>query len=302
LPLLFTFTIMARISKTDLILNEDGSVYHLNLLPEDIAETVITMGDPERVAAVSKYFDSTEVKKSKREFTTHTGYIGNKRLTVLSTGIGTDNIDIVLNELDALVNINPETREINKNLKSLDIIRIGTSGAVQPGIPVDSILVSETAIGLDSLMHYYRHAYNDAEKELLMDFIAALPPALQISPYVSSSPVTLRDDLAKNIPVGITISAPGFYAPQGREVRAQNAVAGLMQAVQQFSSAGRRITNLEMETAGIYGLAAVLGHRAISFNVILANRITQTFSSQPQKAIDNCIQNVLDRIMAITDN
>lgn len=287
---------MARISETDLILNDDGSVYHLNLLPQDVADTVITVGDPERVAEVSKYFDRIEVKKSKREFTTHSGYIGGKRLTVLSTGIGTDNIDIVLNELDALANINLETREINASLISFDIIRIGTSGAMQPDVPIDSLLVSQTAIGLDSLMYYYLRSNNDDEKGLLSDFVSILPQGLSISPYVATGSHELAETIAKNIPTGITVSAPGFYAPQGRQVRAQNAVAGLVEAIQQFSSQGKRITNLEMETAGIYGLASLMGHRAISFNAILANRITQKFSTQPQRTIDKCIQKVLERI------
>lgn len=294
--MLFTFTPMSRISETDLILNADGSVYHLNLLPGDIADTVVTVGDPERVEEVSKYFDTIELKKSKREFTTHTGTIGGKRLTVLSTGIGTDNIDIVMNELDALVNIDLSTRQPKKELKSLDIIRIGTSGAIQAGIPVDTLLVSEMAFGMDTLMHYYQQRPSLVEERLLNEFKAALPAAHPFAPYIASADRSLIDLLANGFPQGITISAPGFYAPQGRKVRAKLATAGLMEAIQGFSSANQRITNLEMETAGIYGMASILGHRAISFNVILANRVTQQFSKQPQLIIDASIRQVLERL------
>jgi len=290
---------MSRISATDLILNDDGSVYHLNLLPEDIAETIITVGDPERVPEVSKYFDRVELKKSKREFTTHTGIIGNKRLTVISTGIGTDNIDIVLNELDALVNINFQTRLPKEKLQSLDIIRIGTSGAVQPNIALDSILVSSAAFGMDTLMHYYEHVNTVDEQLLLNDFKNILPAGSPFTPYFVSGNRALTDKLATGLEQGITISAPGFYAPQGRRVRAGATYPGLMNAIQNFYSGEKRIANLEMETAGIYGLASVLGHRAISFNVILANRVTQQFSRQPQAAVDKCISRVLEKLVAM---
>ena len=295
----FTFTTMSRISETDLILNADGSVYHLNLLPGDIAETVITVGDPERVGEVSKYFDHIELKKSKREFTTHTGTISGKRVTVLSTGIGTDNIDIVMNELDALVNIDLKSRLPKKELQSLNIIRIGTSGAIQSDIPVDSLLVSEIAFGMDTLMHYYQQNLPDDEQSLLNKFQAVLPQGHPFRPYIASADRSLLGELASGLPKGVTISAPGFYAPQGREVRAKLATVGLMEAVQGFASDSKRITNLEMETAGIYGLAAVLGHRAISFNVILANRATQQFSLQPQQIMDTFIREILDRLISL---
>ncbi|HJP63162.1 MAG TPA: nucleoside phosphorylase [Mucilaginibacter sp.] len=291
---------MSRISETDLILNADGSVYHLNLLPGDVAGTVITVGDPERVGEVSKYFDSIELKKSKREFTTHTGTISGKRITVLSTGIGTDNIDIVINELDALANIDLKSRQPKKELQSLNIIRIGTSGAIQPEIPVDTLLVSEMAFGMDTLMHYYQQNLSDDEQWLLSKFQAVLPQSPPFRPYVASADKSLLDKLANDLPKGITISAPGFYAPQGREVRAKLATVGLIEAVQDFAAGGKRITNLEMETAGIYGLASVLGHRAISFNVILANRATQKFSLQPQQIMDTFIRQILERLVLLT--
>lgn len=286
---------MSRISETDLILNADGSIYHLNLHPDDIADTVITVGDPDRVAEVSKYFDHIELKKGKREFITHTGTISNKRLTVLSTGIGTDNIDIVFNELDALVNIDFETRTINPALRSLKIIRIGTSGAVQKDIEVDSLLLSSAAIGLDPLMHYYQQNLTDDEQGLLTAFKSTLSES-NLLPYVASAGKELLAALSKSEQQGITITAPGFYAPQGRQVRAVAAVPRLMEVVQHFNFKGQRITNLEMETAGIYGLAGALGHQAVSCNVILANRVTQVFSKQPAAIMDHYIQHLLEKI------
>ncbi|HTE02310.1 MAG TPA: nucleoside phosphorylase [Mucilaginibacter sp.] len=290
---------MNRIAETELILNADGSIYHLNLLPGDVADTVITVGDPQRVEQVSRHFDFVELKKTKREFVTHTGTMGGKRLTALSTGIGTDNIDIVLNELDALVNIDLQTRLPKEHLRSLNIIRIGTSGAIQADIPVDSLLVSTAAFGLDTLMHYYKQHLTETEEHLLADFKAALPPGYGLSPYIATANASLISQLATGLRQGITITSPGFYAPQGREVRARSATPELMKAVQDFRSGERRITNLEMETAGIYGLASVLGHRAISFNVILANRATQTFSQHPDKVMDDFIKEILGRLVAI---
>lgn len=288
---------MKSISETDLILNADGSIYHLNLLPGDVADTVITVGDPDRVGEVSRYFDSIELKKGKREFITHTGYIGKKKLTVISTGIGTDNIDIVFNELDALVNIDFNSRTVNPVLKRLDIIRIGTSGTVQPDIAVDSLLYSEAAIGLDPLMHYYEQAVSAADEQLLVAFKALLPP--NFNPYFARGSQRLLNVLAHDRQQGITVTAPGFYAAQGRQVRAVATIPGLMGMLQNFSFENKRITNLEMETAGIYGLAASLGHNAISCNVILANRVTNTFSTQPGKVMDKYIQHILQQVATI---
>ncbi len=287
---------MNRIAETELILNADGSVYHLNLLPGDIAETIITVGDPERVSQVSRYFDHIELKKSKREFVTHTGTIRGKRITVISTGIGTDNIDIVMNELDALVNIDLETRLPKAQLQKLNIIRIGTSGAIQADIAIDSLLVSSAAFGMDTLMHYYEHPVSEHEIELLDNFKEALPNASNFLPYVASADSWLISKLAIGLQQGITITAPGFYAPQSREIRAKAVYPNLMKSIQNFNSDGRCITNLEMETAGIYGIAAVLGHRAISFNVILANRPTKTFSKQPEQVMNNYIRQVLNKL------
>jgi len=287
---------MNRISETDLILNADGSVYHLDLLPGEIADTVITVGDQDRVEGITKYFDQIEFKKARREFVTHTGRIGNKRITVISTGIGTDNIDIVLNELDALVNIDFNTRTVKTDLQRLNIIRIGTTGAVQADVPVDSLLVSASAFGLDPLMHYYQQELSNSEQSLLDAFKSALPKSYALSPYIASAGNVLLNTLGKGIQQGITITAPGFYAPQGRQVRAASAMPQLMEIIQNFKAGEQRITNLEMETAGIYGLAASLGHQALSFNIVLANRATHTFSKQPAQIMDHYIKEILEKI------
>jgi uridine phosphorylase len=205
----------------------------------------------------------------------------------------------VLNELDALVNIDFNTRVPHSNLRSLNIIRIGTSGAVQADIPIDSLLVSSAAFGLDALMHYYKQNLSPEEQELLNALLSALPKNYTLSPYIASADESLLNTLGQGLPQGITITAPGFYAPQGRQIRAENVMPQLMDIIQKFNSAGQRITNLEMETAGIYGLAASLGHKALSYNVILANRVTQTFSQQPAKIMDHYIKQLLDKIIAL---
>ncbi len=287
---------MKPISETDLIINPDGSVYHLNLLPEDVADTIITVGDPDRVSEVSKYFDRIELRKGKREIITHTGYIGQKRVTVLSTGMGTDNIDIVFNELDALVNVDFKTRLVKNQLKSLEIVRIGTSGALQTDIPIDSILVSEFALGLDALMHYYVHDVSGDERVILDEINSHLHHIKGIAPYVTSADKGLLERVGKDMLRGITTTAPGFYAPQGREVRAKNAFPKLIDILQSFKVNNRRITNLEMETAGIYALAKVLGHKALSVNAILANRVKFEFSKNPQKVVEQAVKLVLERL------
>ncbi|QIL42110.1 nucleoside phosphorylase [Pedobacter sp. HDW13] len=285
-----------KIAESDLIINPDGSIYHLNLLPDDIADNVITVGDPDRVGEVSKYFDKIEFKKGKREFITHTGYVGKKRITVLSTGIGTDNIDIVFNELDALVNIDFETREIKKHLTSLNIIRIGTSGAVQPDIPMGTILASSYGLGMDALMNYYYHELTGDERSLMDDLKSHFGHLKNINPYLTAANDNLLNTIGKNMHHGITITAPGFYAPQGRIVRAKNAIPDFISLINSFSSNQHRITNLEMETAGIYALAKVLGHKALSVNAILASRVKFEFSSNPNKIVDDAIKMVLERI------
>ncbi|WP_421939637.1 nucleoside phosphorylase [Pedobacter sp.] len=288
-----------KISESDLIINPDGTIYHLNLLPEDIAQTVITVGDPERVSEVSKYFDRIELRKGKREFITHTGYIGEKRITVLSTGIGTDNIDIVFNELDALVNIDFESRAIKKDLTSLNIIRIGTSGAVQPDVPMGTILASSFGLGMDALMNYYVHELSGDERLLLDDIKSHFAHLKHINPYLTAASDKLLNTIGKDMAKGITITAPGFYAPQGRLVRAKNAIPNFIGLINSFKSNQNRITNLEMETAGIYALAKVLGHEALSVNAILASRVNLEFSKAPNKIVDQAIKDVLGKISEI---
>ena len=284
-----------KISTTDLILNKDGSVYHLNLLPEDLADDIITVGDPDRVGEVSKHFDKVELRKGKREFITHTGYIGSKRISVISTGIGTDNIDIVLNELDALVNIDLDRRVYLDKLRSLNIIRIGTSGAMQTDIPIDSILVSEYAVGLDALMAFYTYEASREEKAILRAIVSQAPAFKPLKPYVCAASKLLLRKIGKDLPRGITVTAPGFYAPQGRELRFNKSIPNFIKQLSSISKDNWRLTNLEMETSGIYGLANILGHQAISVNAILASRVKYEFSKNPGKTIDKTIKLVLER-------
>lgn len=286
---------MNKISEADFIINPDGSVYHLNLLPEDIADTIITVGDPDRVEEVSKYFDEIELKKGKREFITHTGRLGKNRITVISTGIGTDNIDIVLNELDALVNIDFETRLVKEHLKSLNIIRIGTSGSIREDIPVGSILASTHGLGLDALMDYYE-PNNAIEDIYLQQKITQHLNHTNLRPYLTAGSQTLLNKFGHDLLQGITVTAPGFYAPQGREVRAKLKIDGLIDKLSSFQHQKQKLTNLEMETAGIYALANIFGHQALSINAILAQRKKLEFAENPQKIIEKMIKLVLDRI------
>lgn len=281
------------IPASELILNSDGSVYHLHLRPEDIAPTIITVGDMNRVPMVSKYFDRIIVKKQKREFLTHTGYIGNQPISVISTGIGTDNIDIVFNELDALVNIDLQTRLLKSKLTQLTFIRIGTSGALQADIALDTFLASQIALGLDGLLHYY----SIKNKEEINDFLKQLKHInFPIPPYLACAHVDLLETMAKDLPKGVTATCTGFYAPQSRAIRLAPQQTQLFQQLQHFQYQHHRITNFEMETAGIYGLAQLLGHRALSLNAILANRATHQFSQQPQKTVEKLIQYTLEKV------
>jgi len=285
------------IAESELILNADGSIYHLNLLPEDIADTIITVGDPDRVADVSQYFDTISLKKSKREFVTHTGVLNGTRLTVLSTGIGTDNIDIVFNELDALVNIDLNARVVKLTKKSLNIVRIGTSGAIQKNIPVDSIILSKTAIGLDGLLHFYQ-GQNVQNNALIESLTTHLDWANHnIHPYAFSCDDNLVQKLHSNhIQLGTTITNAGFYAPQGRQIRLEPKLTDFHEKLQSFVFQDKKLTNLEMETAGIYGLAKLLGHKAVSMNAILANRATGEFSKSPTTTVDSLIQYCLEKL------
>lgn len=286
------------ISESELILNPRGSVYHLDLLPEEIADTIITVGDPNRVIEVSKYFVNVEVRKERREFVTHTGYLAGKRLTVISTGIGTDNVDIVLNELDALVNIDLNTREKKTDIKKLKIIRIGTSGSLRAEIPVDSFVVSELAIGIDNLLNFYQLQYSEQERSLLHAFVNHVQKNhISFIPYLASSSPSLFALFKDQITSGITVTCPGFYGPQGRFLRAIPAYPQLTQLLSSFRHENFLLTNFEMETAGIYGLCQVLGHEAISLSAIVANRIQNKFSENHEATIDALIRFALERIV-----
>jgi len=286
-----------QLSPSELILNADNSIYHLNLLPEDIAETIIVVGDQNRVSKVSRYFDTIELQKGKREFITHTGTFNQKRISVISTGIGTDNIDIVLNELDALVNIDLESRTVKQEKTRLDIIRIGTSGAIQPNIPVDSFVLSEYAIGFDNVLHFYKseHVQYPEIQQAFIDHVKWA--AFNSTPYVVRCDDELAEQLRSNMVLsGFTGTNVGFYGPQGRKLRLETQDSSLNSKLASFEYDGRRITNLEMETSAIYGLSKLMGHRAVSMNCILANRSTGKFSSDSGPAIDKLIRYTLEKL------
>lgn len=281
------------IQSSELILNPDGSIYHLHLRPEHLATTILTVGDPDRVQAVSKHFDRLEYSFNKREFVTHTGYIGNKRLSVISTGIGPDNIDIVFNEIDALFNIDLETRTPKSSLTSLQFIRIGTSGALQPDIAVDSLLLSSYAIGWDNLFSFYEVPHSEEVKDLEKALATAIPD-LPAPGTLFKAPGDLQKQFGPAFLRGITLTCPGFYAPQGRQLRLRSRLrADHFSKMQTIRLNGERITNMEMETAAIYGMAGLLGHQALSCNAILANRPNGQFSGDPSKTVELMITEVL---------
>lgn len=287
------------IPESELIINPDGSVYHLHLRPEQIADTIITVGDPGRVKEVTKHFDSIEHTVQYREFLTQTGMMGLKRLTVISTGIGTDNIDIVFNELDALANIDLRTRMVKQDIKSLDIIRLGTSGAVSPEIELDSLLLSECAIGIEGLMTYYDQHASIQETllaEAFRNHIHVAMPA--IAPYAAFADQGLLERFDQMGRKGLTLTAPGFYAPQGRHLRYESKATELMGLIRSFRHLNYVVTNLEMETSGIYGLGKHLGHRCLSINAIVAQRIGNVFSKDAGKVVDRMIREALEIIVS----
>lgn len=278
------------IAESELILNLDGSVYHLHLRPENLASTVFTVGDPDRVPMVSRLFDSIEFKTAKREFVTHTGYVGKSRVTVMSTGMGTDNIEILMTELDALANIDLFTRQEKETKKSLRVIRLGTSGAMQADIPVGSILASRKAIGLDTLFQFYPNIPAD------QGFAVEVQKLLKLSfrPYEANASQDLLDLLPESFLYGVKLTAPGFYVPQGREVRLKPRIEGMMEKLASLRVAGERLTNFEMETAGYYGLGSLLGHEMLSLNAIVVNRVTQEFDKKAEKTVEKLIQAALE--------
>jgi len=286
---------MSRIAESELIINSRGAVYHINCRPEEIATTIITVGDPDRVAEVSKHFDSTEYKNHHREFIVHTGYVGKKRISCVSTGIGPDNIDIVINELDALVNIDFETRQIKETLTPLNIIRVGTSGSLQREIPVDSFVASTHAFGLDNLLNFYIQHNNEEEKQLLQAFNTHTQMHQRISnPYISTADISLLKNFVDGFYQGITVTCPGFYGPQGRVLRMGLTHPELIDQLTTFSFGQHRITNFEMETSAIYGMGKILGHRCLSLSAIVANRIAKEFSKDGAATVENLIIKTLE--------
>jgi uridine phosphorylase len=288
---------MSSIAASELIVNSRGAIYHLDCRPEEIASTIITVGDPDRVKEVSKHFDIIEYKNQHREFITHTGYIGKKRITCLSTGIGPDNIDIALNELDALANIDLETRLIKEKFTQLNIIRFGTSGSLQKEIPVDSFVAGTYALGLDNVLHFYRLKNNEEEKYLLKAFQTHTQLGSgNISPYITMASVNLLKHFVNNYHQGITVTCPGFYGPQGRVLRLGLAYPELIDMLTTFNLGKHQIANFEMESSAIYGLSKLLGHHCVSLNVIVANRITKEFSKNSAAAVENLIKHSLEII------
>ncbi len=287
------------ILNSELVLTPDSRIYHLHLKPEEIAETVFLVGDPGRVELMSSLFDEVDTRVENREFVTHTGRYNNKRVSVVSTGIGTDNIDIVINELDALVNIDFDTRTVKRNLKSLDLIRIGTSGALHEEIDPGSIIVSEIAGGLDNLMYFYKSINEVKDHHMEEEFSNHMQWNRDNSrPYfVRASEKLMRKVRAERYFTGITLSAPGFYAPQGRSLRMELYDKAFIDKVCSFRSGKYRVNNFEMEGSALYGLSHSLGHHALTICIALANRITGKFMTDYQPQVIHLLKNTLDRIL-----
>lgn len=285
---------MNRIPESELILDKRGAIYHLGVRPEEIADIILLVGDPDRVKKVSKHFDRIEYELQHREFITHTGFIGSKRISVLSTGIGPDNIDIAINELDALANIDFETRAIKSKLKSLHLIRLGTSGALQENIPVDSFVAGTHGLGFDNVMHFYVKQNTGIELELIEAFKqhTGLTEG-NVLPYVFEGSQRLLDIFSDQYTKGITIGCPGFFGPQGRILRLELAYPGLIDKLTSFKYYNHYVSNFEMESSAIYGLGRLMGHQCISLNVIVANRVAQKFSKDSNAAVEKLIKHSL---------
>jgi Uridine phosphorylase len=289
---------MRIIPASELIINEDGSIFHLHLKPEQVSNKIIMVGDPARVDTIASYFDTTECNISSREFHTVTGMYRGKRLTVLSHGIGTDNIDIVLTELDALVNIDFNTRAIKEKLTQLTLVRIGTSGGLQPEVPVGTYVASEKSVGFDGVLYFYGNSEKVRDLSLEEELVKQLDWQLSgIKPYVVSADASLIEQIAKDdIVRGTTIAANGFYGPQGREVRLCLADKDLNKKIEAFNLNGRKITNFEMESSSLAGLAALMGHRAMTVCCIIAGRVAKNMNTDYKKSLTNLIETVLERV------
>lgn len=291
---------MNPIAASELIINNRGAIYHLDVRPDEIADTIITVGDPDRVPNVSKYFDKVEHKCAHREFVTHTGYIGNKRISVLSTGIGPDNIDIALNEVDALVNIDFETRTINEKKKSVSIVRMGTCGSLQGEVGVDQLVAGTHGLGIDNLLHFYQLENTASEKGILDAFIAHTGiDKVHVKPYIASASNDLLQHFNEGYSKGITVTCPGFYGPQGRILRLPLNLPTLVDDMTSFRHEGHHIANFEMETSAIYGLCNLMGHHCLSVNVIIANRVKKEYSKDMAKSVDYMIQKTLGILASI---
>jgi len=285
------------IPESELILNADGSIFHLHLMPEMVADTIILVGDQDRVEVISNYFETVEYKAKNREFVTHTGIYKGKRMSVISTGIGTDNIDIVVNELDALVNIDLKTRIEKENKTVLNFVRIGTSGALQADIPVDTPVVSEMAIGFDGMLNFYKNRNDISDLAMEKAFLKHTNWNEQLSkPYFVNASAKLLDLVGEGLRKGVTISAPGFYGPQGRVLRLETADMQLNEKISAFRYNDAKITNYEMECSAIYGLSALLGHNALTICNIIANRIRGEYSADYKVSLEKLIVLVLDRL------
>ena len=282
------------ISETDLIYREDGSIYHLGLHSEQIPDLIFTVGDPERVPMVSQYFDAVETKVTHREFVSHIGRVGNRPVMVISSGMGTDNVEILMIELDALVNIDRETRQPKENLRLLAIIRLGTSGALQPDIPLDNILISQAAFGLDTLMQFYSYKMHSSLQKVAERLKSDLD--LKFTPYAAEANSKLVALFQSQFQVGNTVTCPGFYAPQGRQLKLASRRNHLLEKLMQFRSSEVSLANGEMGTAGYYTLRKLLVHQMLSVNAILAHRSTGEFSANPQKTVGLMIEQVLAKV------
>ena len=283
--------------ETELILNPDGSVYHISLREEHVADTVLLVGDQDRVARISRHFDKVENKIQHREFVTHTGKYKGKDITVISTGIGTDNIDIVLNELHAAANIDLKARRLKENLRQLNLIRIGTSGSLQDDIPAGGFITSEFGLGLDGLIYYYDFQFTEEETKLnkiINDHLQWNPNLSR--PYLVKGSEELINRIGHDMYKGITATATGFYGPQGRSLGLDLSNPQMNESLQSFAHEGQRITNFEMETSALYGLGKLLGHNCCTCCMVLANRAKKEYVKDAQKAIDGLIETVLDRV------
>jgi len=288
-----------KFAETELILTDDNRVYHLNLKEENIADDVIVVGDQGRVQQISKYFSKIEFKTEHREFVTHTGILKEKRITVLSTGIGTDNIDIVLNELDAAVNIDPVTRTEKSNKRSLNIIRLGTSGSLQGDIPVNGLVVSSHGLGLDGLLNFYSGWDIVCENQISEQFLKHTDWSVNLPyPYCVPASKKLFDKYSPGNYHGITATAPGFYGPQGRQLRLESSKTNLNELLTTFRFNNLRISNFEMETSALYGLGNLLGHNCLTVCVIIANRINKEFTKDYSKSVELLISDCLERLTA----